>query len=228
MTDDYPSSSGADGKPIALEDRPVTDDGRRYSPSISRNKDVIAEVFADVMPNEARVLEVASGTGEHGAHLTDRLPELCWTYSDIDQESLKSQAAWQAASGHEQLFGPLTLDVTEEGWAMSLLGQFDAIFCANMIHIAPFEAAIGLFKGAGILLSQGGHLMLYGPFARDGMIAPSNANFDESLKRRDRRWGVRDLERDIVPLAEESGLRLSRVIEMPANNLSVIFKHEAP
>ncbi|MEM1390451.1 MAG: DUF938 domain-containing protein [Pseudomonadota bacterium] len=205
----------------------MTDDGRRYSPSISRNKDVIAEVFADAMPNEARVLEIASGTGEHGVHFTDRLPELRWTYSDIDKESLKSQAAWRAASGHNRLFGPLTLDVTEEAWATSLLGQFDAVFCANMIHIAPFEAAIGLFNGAGVLLSRGGQLMLYGPFARNGMIAPSNANFDESLKRRDRRWGVRDLDRDIVPLAEDNCLRLSNVTEMPANNLSVIFKHEA-
>ena len=225
MTSDYPSSTGADGKPIALEDRPVTDDGRRYSPSISRNRDVIAAVFADAMPNEARVLEVASGTGEHGAHLTDRLPQLRWTYSDIDQESLKSQAAWRAASGHDRLFGPLALDVTQEGWATSLLGQFEGVFCANMIHIAPFEAAVGLFKGAGALLSQGGHLMVYGPFARDGMIAPSNADFDQSLKRRYPSWGVRDLERDIVPLAEDNALRLSSVIEMPANNLSVIFKH---
>ena len=103
---------------------------------------------------------------------------------------------------------------------------YDALACINMIHIAPFEAAQGLLAGAGRLLKPGGKLFLYGPYARQGEIAPSNARFSDALKQRDARWGVRDLDLEIVPLAAQHGFRLEHVIEMPANNLSVIFKRE--
>ena len=99
--------------------------------------------------------------------------------------------------------------------------------CINMIHISPFAATEGLLRGAGRLLKPGGHLFLYGPYARNGEIAASNAAFSENLKSRDPAWGVRDLDRDIVPLAAEAGLRLKEVIAMPANNFSVIFERQA-
>ena len=121
-------------------------------------------------------------------------------------------------------FAHRVIDASADGWGEAeTLAPLDGLFCANMIHIAPFDVAEGLMAGAGRLLKSGGKLFLYGPFARDGDIAPSNARFSEDLKRRDPAWGVRDLERDIAPLAEAAGLGVEAVVEMPANNLSVIF-----
>ncbi|MEM1037329.1 MAG: DUF938 domain-containing protein [Pseudomonadota bacterium] len=218
----YPKNH--DGKPFALEARNLESDGRRYSPSIARNREAIAEVVCAHIDKNANVLEIASGTGEHGFHLTERMPDLSWTYSDIDLSSLQSQAAWRTAAEHERLSGPLTLDVTKPDWPAQVTVHVDTAFCANMIHIAPFEAAKGLIKGSGDLLPQSGRLVLYGPFARDRQIAPSNAEFSESLKRRDPNWGVRDLDLEIAPLAKAAGLSLHTVIDMPANNLTVIFQ----
>ena len=213
-------------KPIALETRSQAADGRRFSPSAERNRDVILSVFRTHMPGAGTLLEIASGTGEHGAHIAPDAPLLTWIYSDIDAASLASQAAWAAHLGEDSgLKGPLTLDVTAPNWAPAGVPErLDGMFCANMIHIAPFGAACGLISGAGRLLAPGGKLFLYGPFARNGEIAESNARFSEDLKRRDPSWGVRDLERDILPRAEAAGLVLDQVNEMPANNLSVIFR----
>lgn len=213
------------GQPIALERREVTEDGRRYSPSTGRNKDVVRETYLRHMPVSGRVLEIASGTGEHGAHITALAPDLTWIYSDIDPVSRASQQAWRAAAGHDRLQGPRTIDTTQSNWGeVEALAPLDAMFCANMIHIAPFEAAEGLIAGAGRLLRRGGRLMLYGPFARNGEIAPSNTRFSEDLQRRDPGWGVRDLDRQILPLAKAAELALVTTVDMPANNLSVIFE----
>ncbi len=213
------------GQPIALERREVTEDGRRYSPSTGRNKDVVRETYLNHMPVSGRVLEIASGTGEHGAHVTALAPDLTWIYSDIDPVSQASQQAWCAAAGHDRLRGPHNIDTTQPLWGEAeAFAPLDAFFCANMIHIAPFAAAEGLISGAGRLLRRGGRLMLYGPFARNGEIAPSNARFSEDLKRRDPNWGVRDLDLEIVPLAMQAGLALQTIVDMPANNLSVIFE----
>lgn len=226
MTDenkDY--RKAASGQPLALERRNATEDGRRYSPSTGRNKDAVRDVFLAHMPARGQVLEIASGTGEHGAHVTAAAADLTWTYSDIDPDSQASQRAWRAAVGHDRLRGPLTLDTTAPDWGEAETGApWDAMFCANMIHIAPLEAAEGLIEGAGRVLRPGGRLMLYGPFARDGVIAPSNAQFREDLKRRDPRWGVRDLDQDILPLARAVGLHLAEIVDMPANNLSVLLE----
>jgi len=219
----YPKT--ASGAPLALEQRGETGDGRRFSPSIARNRDIVRDIFQKYMPNAGQVLEIASGTGEHGAHIISALPDLSWTYSDIDPSGRASQAAWARHSGYDRLKGPLEIDVTERGWAeRENLSSFDGVFCANMIHIAPFSAAEGLFRGLGEGLRKGGRFMLYGPFAQDGEIAPSNARFSEDLKRRDPSWGVRDLVQDILPLAASAGLVLAETIEMPANNLSVIYE----
>lgn len=216
---------GSSGKSVALEHRGTGEDGRRFSPSVARNAGPIGLVFEAHMPLESRVLEIASGTGEHGALMTARFPALRWIYSDIDGMSRDSQAAWVRHAGDgSRLSGPYTIDASAGDWGEAeALAPLDGLFCANMIHIAPFDVAEGLMAGAGRLLRPGGKLFLYGPFAREGDIAPSNARFSEDLKRRDPAWGVRDLERDIVPLAEAAGLGVEAVVEMPANNLSVIF-----
>lgn len=211
--------------PAALEARGAIEDGRRFSPSAARNLEPIIEVFTAHMPTKGSVLEIASGTGEHGFHLTQFCPELRWTYSDVDPESLVSQAAWRDHAGHDRLAGPLALDASLDEWP-TVRGHIahDGMFCANMIHIAPFAVAEGLLLGAGRTLGGYGRLMLYGPFARRGEMAPSNGRFDADLKRRDPNLGVRDLDTELVPIAERAGLMLEKVIEMPANNLSVIFR----
>lgn len=215
----------ADKPPVALEARGEEGDGRRYSPSAARNREPIRDVLSLLISAPARVLEIASGTGEHGAFLTSSLPGIHWTYSDIDPESLVSQAAWQALDTTGRLHGPLTIDASSDDWGSAeAAGGWDAIFSANMVHIAPWRAATGLIRGAGRLLKPGGQLILYGPFARSGVIAPANAAFDESLKSRNPDWGVRDLDRDIAPVAKAAGLALHSITEMPANNLTVSFR----
>lgn len=215
----------ADGKPLAPEPRPEGADGRRVSPSAARNKDAIRDVFLARMPNAGRILEIASGTGEHGVHIAAQAPRLDWVFTDIDPASMQSQAAWIAASGREGLEGPHALDAGAAHWGEAIEAQrYDGLVCINMIHIAPFEACEGVFAAAGRLLKPGGKLFFYGPFARDGEIAPSNARFSEDLKRGDPAWGVRDLDRDLAPLAQAHGLVLDAVVDMPANNLSVVYR----
>ncbi len=214
-------------KPVALEARNIASDGRRFSPSAARNRQVIADVFAAHMSNEGSVLEIASGTGEHGAFLVASLPGLTWTYTDIDPSSMESQRAWAAHEAHDRLIGPYKVDTRTPHWGeVENRAPYGALVCINMIHISPFEASQGLFAGAGRLLKPGGKLFLYGPYARQGGIAPSNAQFSEALKQRDAGWGVRDLDLEIIPLATQHGLALEHVAEMPANNLSVIFRRE--
>lgn len=211
-------------RPAALETREEKPDGRRFSPSTGRNKDIVRNTFLKHMPQAGRVLEIASGTGEHGAHITAATGDLQWTYSDIDPDSLVSQAAWAAHEDHDRLSGPITIDTRESDWGeVERQKPLAGLVCINMIHIAPFEATVGLFNGAERLLGQDGKLFLYGPFSRNGVIAPSNARFDDDLKRRDPSWGVRDLDAEIVPLADAAGMTLEQVVEMPANNLSVVF-----
>ena len=226
MTDENATYQKAkSGQPLALEKRDTTEDGRRFSPSIGRNRDIVRDTFLKVMPAQGAILEIASGTGEHGAHITARALDLAWTYSDIDPVSQASQAAWRAHESHDRLNGPLTVDTTLTHWGEAENAPpWDGLFCANMIHIAPFAAAEGLIAGAGRLLRPGGRLMIYGPFARRGEVAPSNARFSEDLKRRDPSWGVRDLDLEILPLAEQAGLDLVKTVDMPANNLSVVFE----
>lgn len=226
MTDeDATYQKARSGQPLALEPRRTATDGRRFSPSIQRNKQSVADAFGRFMPLSGEILEIAAGTGEHGASLVARFEQLAWTYSDIDPESQASQAAWRLESDAKRLHGPLTIDTRASDWgAAERLAAWSGLFCANMIHIAPFEAAVGLIAGAGRLLKSGGRLMLYGPFSRAGEIALSNARFSADLQRRNPDWGVRDLDQDILPLAKAAGLGLIDVVPMPANNLSVIFE----
>ena len=210
-------------KEIALEER-TTAGARLHSPSAERNRDAIRDVFLRLMPHAGAIVEIASGSGQHGVHIAAAAPDIQWRPGDPDAASRASIAAWTAHLGLANVAAPHSADVTHEGWE----NQFSAaagVFSANMVHIAPFEAAKGLIAGTGRLLSPGGRLMLYGPFSRNGAhTAPSNEAFDASLKARDPRWGVRDLDSDIMPLATAAGLSLIEIIDMPSNNFSVIFE----
>lgn len=214
----------ADERPVAMEHREDGGDGRRYAPSTARNREPIRDVFAAQGLTSGQVLEIASGTGEHGAFLTDAFPELRWTYSDIDPASRASQKAWREAATHDRLSGPVAIDASTGDWGEVEGKTWDLIVSVNMVHISPFAATEGLLQGAARLLRPGGHVFLYGPYARNGEIAPSNAAFSENLQSRNPAWGVRDLDTQIVPRASRAGLQLDTVIEMPANNLSVLLR----
>jgi SAM-dependent methyltransferase len=197
-------------------------DGARTSPSTARNREPILQVLRPRLAQGARVLEVASGAGEHAVFIAGALPEILWQPSDPDPEALASIAAWRGASGLANLAAPIRLDAADQSsWPE---GPFDAVVCINMIHISPWTAAQGLMAGAGRVLAPGGRLFLYGPYIEAEVeTAPSNLAFDASLKSRDPAWGLRDLA-DIKALAAANGLAFAERIAMPANNLIVVFE----
>ena len=210
-------------RPIALEDRGAHEDARLSSPSAGRNREPIRDVLAPLLAHGARVLEIASGTGEHAACLAKARPDLDWIPSELDPASRASIAAWARAEGLTNIRAPLAIDAAESAWGVEDQPLFDALININMIHISPWEACLGLLAGAGRLLRPGGLLFLYGPFSRGGEhTAPSNAAFSENLKARDPNWGVRDLD-DVATAGERHGLTLETTVVMPANNLSVVF-----
>ncbi|MEP7222437.1 MAG: DUF938 domain-containing protein [Novosphingobium sp.] len=194
---------------------------RQQAPAAQRNRDPILAVLQSVLADARLVLELASGTGEHAVHFARNLPGLIWQPSDPSPAARASIAAWAASEGLGNVLPPLDLDAASERWP---LAGAAAIVCINMIHISPWESTLGLMRGAGRVLPAGAPLVLYGPYKRAGHpLEPSNADFDASLRSRDPRWGLRDLDA-VVAVAAEQGLALDRVIEMPANNLSVIFR----
>lgn len=193
-------------------------DARRSSPSVARNREPILDVLRRVLPQGARVLEIASGTGEHAAFLARAL-NAQWQPSDPDAQSRASIAAW--SEGLDNVAPPLAIDVREKDWGVA--GPFDAIVAINMIHYSPWESTPALFEGAARLLAPGGIVFLYGPYKRGGRhTAPSNAAFEEWLKERDPSFGVRDLG-EVARAAAGFGLSLREEISMPANNLSLVF-----
>lgn len=194
---------------------------RRYAPATQRNRDPILDVLRRVLPPQGLVLEVASGTGEHAVHFAASLPGLTWQPSDPDPDCRLSVAAWAVENRVTSLRPPLDLDVRSWPWP---LDRADAVVAINMIHISPWEASLALLRGASALLPPGAPLFLYGPYLRAGHpTAPSNLDFDRSLRDRDPSWGLRDLD-TVAEAAAREGLRLDEVVEMPANNLSVIFR----
>jgi SAM-dependent methyltransferase len=195
-----------------------------HAPATARNRDPILAVLGRVLPPSGTILELASGTGEHAVYLAPDLPDLTWQPSDADSVAVDMINRRVAATGTANLLAPLLLDASAEAWPIR---HADAMVCINMIHIAPWSATVGLMRGAGRLLARGGILYLYGPYRLDGRpTAPSNAAFDESLRRRNPDWGVRDLEA-VTAEAELNGLVLAETVGMPANNLSVILEKTA-
>jgi SAM-dependent methyltransferase len=196
-------------------------DARRFAPAVARNKAAITEALARHLPAPGLVLEIASGSGEHALHFAAHFPGLRFQPTDPDAAALASIAAWREEAQLANLLPPLMLDVMADTWPVQ---RADAVVCINMIHIAPWEATAALMRGAAHILSPNGMLFLYGPFKQDGEhTAPSNAEFDASLRAQDARWGVRDLEA-VACAASAAGFAAPVIESMPANNLSVIFR----
>lgn len=198
-------------------------DPRRHMPATLRNREAILAVLREVVPRQGVLLEIASGSGEHAAFMAPQLTPLVWQPSDYEADNLPSIDAHAADSSATNIRPALQLDVTQQPWPVT---GCDALLCCNMIHIAPWAAAEGLFAGAAAAMPKDAPLILYGPFKRHGRhTAPSNEKFDaEFLKSRNPLWGVRCLETEVVPLAKQACFALDRIVEMPANNLTVIFR----
>lgn len=199
-------------------------DPRRHAPATLRNRAPIIDVLRGALPSSGTVLEIASGTGEHAAAFAEAFLHLSWQPTDHDPIALASISGHAAASGLANLRQPLPLDAESAEWPVA---RADAVLCINMIHIAPWSACSGLLAGAARVLPPQGLLYLYGPFRRDGRhTAESNQRFDRDLRERNPAWGIRDLE-EVTTLAEAIGLDPAQIVNMPANNLSVLFRRSA-
>ncbi len=208
-------------------------DARQFAPATERNRQPILSVLQKVLPSSGTVVEIASGTGEHAVYFAAALPNFTWLPTDPDPLAIASICAWQTQARVDNLLPPIQLDVTDPAWPQTAttaltpsgspqLGP-QVIVAINMIHIAPWAATLGLLAGARQLLPPGGLLYLYGPYQQRGQhTASSNAAFDEMLRSRNLAWGVRNLE-TVIAEAEQQHLFCNEVIEMPANNLSVIL-----
>jgi len=193
---------------------------RRQAPAAARNVVPIGDVLERWLPASGTVLEIASGTGEHALAFARRFPDLDWQPSDPDRQALQSIAAWRE-EGPANLAAPLRIDVCESDWGIA---QAAAVLCVNMVHISPWESSLGLLDGAARILGKGGSLILYGPWIEaDVPTAPSNLAFDESLRSRDARWGLREVD-DFAREAALRGLVLIDRQPMPSNNLMLRFE----
>ncbi len=207
---------------------------KRDAPATHRNREPILEVLARWLTQPARVLEIASGTGQHVAFFATRLSHLVWQPSDRVEEGARAEGmppelasidAWRKEAACDNLLPPIALDAASPEWPVEP-GSFDVLFNANMIHIAPWSVAVGLMAGAGRALESGGLLFLYGPFKVDGQqTSESNEAFDQSLRSRDPAWGIRELA-DVKVLAEKAGLDWVETNEMPANNKLLVFRRK--
>jgi SAM-dependent methyltransferase len=194
---------------------------KAFAPATERNREPIAAVLREVLPEWGIVLEIASGTGEHAAFFATLFPDLLWQPSDPDPQALASIEAWREEAKLGNLLAPVRLDAPTADWPIA---RADAILCINMVHISPWSATQGLLAGAGRLLEPGAPLYLYGPYRQQGVdTAPSNEAFDRSLKARNPEWGLRHLE-DVEAEAAKHKLVPDRVTRMPANNLSVVLR----
>jgi hypothetical protein len=193
-------------------------------PAPERNKQPIFTVLQRVLPDSGgTMLELASGTGQHAAFFAEHLPDWTFQPSEVDPANLASISARVREASLPNLREPLSIDVSDEDWP---IGRIEAIYNANLVHIAPWDVAVALLRGAGRHLRRGGMLTIYGPFRIGGLhTAPSNQAFDEDLKRRDPTFGVRDLEA-VLQVAQQHGLSLQERIEMPANNQFLVLVHD--
>jgi SAM-dependent methyltransferase len=212
--------------------RPVESDGRLDAAAYHRNHQPIWAVLSRLLAGRTGdVLEAGSGTGQHVVHFAAHTPDVIWWPSDFNEQHLKSIAAWGTHAGLSNIRPPHRIDLSDPNWLTTLQAEggpkeLAAIFCANVIHIAPWAVAQGLFAGGGRALKTGGLLVLYGPFKRDGKhTAVSNAVFDTSLREGNPDWGVRDIA-DLNELAARAGLALCETVEMPANNMMLVFARQ--
>ena len=202
-------------------------DGRLDAPAFHRNCQPIWSVLGEFLDGKSGdVLELGSGTGQHAIEFARQSPAICWWPSDLNDRHVRSIAAWRAYTRLANVRPPLRIDLAQADWwrhAPGVPAELLAIFCANVLHIAAWRVAEGLFAGAARYLGGCGRLFIYGPFMRDGAhTAPSNAEFDASLRNENPEWGVRDTG-DLSRLAAENGLSLVQVADMPANNAILVF-----
>ena len=203
-------------------------------PASRRNGDAILDVLRPLFgASKKNVLEIASGSGQHAVHMASACRAVSWWPTDLERDSLSSIEAWRREAGIDSIRPAALLDVTGETWRRGdrragWPRRFDAVVNINMIHVAPWRAAEGLIEGAARVLTDDGFLYFYGPFSRDGNhTADSNRAFDDSLRRQNPEWGVRDIA-EVEAVANRHGLALERTVAMPANNLSLIFRHRHP
>jgi hypothetical protein len=209
--------------------RPVEPDGRLDAPAFHRNHQAIRAVLLKFLAGKSGdAVEAGSGTGQHVVDFARHLPGITWWPSDLNEQHLKSISAWRAHAGLPNIRQPLRIDLSDPAWCPEMHdgrgpGKLLAVFCANVIHIAPWRVAEGLFAGAARYLHEEGRLFLYGPFKRGGKhTAISNAVFDTSLREKNAEWGVRDIEA-LEKLAANAGFKVIEIAEMPANNLTLVF-----
>jgi Protein of unknown function (DUF938) len=196
-------------------------DDRQFAPATQRNRDFILDVLRDVLPATGVILEIASGSGEHIVHFARSFPSLVFQPSDPDPDARLSVAAWTKAAGVGNVHAPIALDVSEPVWPIA---SANGIICINMVHISRWEATLVLINGAAAALSPASPLYLYGPYIREGIAtAPSNQAFDRSLRDCNPNWGLRELEA-VAAVARFGGFLEPAITEMPANNLSVVFR----
>jgi hypothetical protein len=193
---------------------------RRSAPAATRNREPIAEILAEWLPNKGVVLEIASGTGEHAIHFAERFPQLVWQPSDLHPDALQSIRAWRDAAALPNVRDPIVLDAAASDWPIA---SADAVLSINMVHISPWASALGLITGARSILPAGAPLIVYGPWLKDDMpTVESNLEFDAMLKSRNPEWGLRRVE-DFAEAAT-GFFDLAEVREMPANNLMLLFR----
>ena len=196
------------------------------SPAAERNKQPILEVLQQVLPARGTALEIASGTGQHVAWFGAAMRSLIWQPSDADPQALAAIAAWSTEAGLTNVRAPVLLDVMAPKWPSAgpaFTEPFDAVYCANMLHISPWPACGALMRGAARHLALDGVLVTYGPYLEDGVpTAPGNLAFDASLRERDAQWGIRRIE-EVTAQAHRAGLKLQARHQMPANNLLLVF-----
>jgi SAM-dependent methyltransferase len=196
-------------------------DGRWVAPAAERNKGPILEVLQRVLPPRGLVLEIGSGTGQHVVHFAKALSQLSWQPSDPDPENRQSIALWSRVEELGNVRVPLALDVRERPWPIDAA---DAIVCINVVHVSPWAATLALFDGVREMLPPEGALFLYGPYRRGGRhTAPSNEKFDADLRAHNPEWGLRDID-ELAEVANRIGFALAEIVDMPANNFSLVFR----
>jgi hypothetical protein len=199
----------------------VAGGARRSAPAALRNREPVAAVLGEWLPDRGLVLELASGTGEHAIYFAERFRALEWQPSDVAPDALESITAWRSAAGLPNLRPPLTLDAGASDWPIL---RAEAVLSINMVHISRWSSALGLLDGAARILAPGGPLILYGPWLKDDVeTAPGNLAFDADLKRRDSDWGLRRVEA-FAAAAEDRGLAIEQTRAMPANNLMLLLR----
>ncbi|PHZ85688.1 DUF938 domain-containing protein [Paremcibacter congregatus] len=202
---------------------------KKHAPATARNQAPILDVLKECLPDHGTILEIASGTGQHAPYFIAQLPGHYWQPSDPDKDNRNSISAWWWEKQFKNILPPLNISTDDDPWSVEsqdLPLAITAIVCINMVHISPWTSTIGLFKGAARILPPKGILYLYGPYKIDGVhTAPSNELFDISLRDRNPEWGIRDLT-EVQKLARDHGFSCVKTVDMPANNLSVIFKKD--